>query len=47
MVGNVSWGEDTMVEGVEHVEGSEENGEFFERSNYRLFSIHETISVAP
>ena len=23
MVGNVSWGEDTLVEGVEHVEGSE------------------------
>ena len=24
MVGNVSWGGDTLVEGVEHVEGSEE-----------------------
>ena len=47
MVGNESWGGDTLVEVMEHVEGSEENGGFFERSNYRLFSIHETISVAP
>jgi len=46
VVGNVRWGGVTLVEGVEHVEGSGDQEEFFERSNYRLFSIHETISVA-
>ena len=47
MVGNVSWSGDTLVEGVEHVEGSGEKAEFIARRNFRLFSIHETISVAP
>ena len=39
MVGNVSWGGDTMVEGVEHVEGS---GEWIGV----LFDVHATVQQA-